>query len=108
MYLALLFINSPVKFLNPRTVYVGILKYVPILEFHLNLRSLLIENDVEILGDRLSISLDPILKLSSSALTPIDTSSLESIKLFETLETLKEKKWPINKYKNMQFGKMRN
>ena len=44
--------NSPVKFLNPRTVYVGILKYVPILEFHFNLRSLLIEYDVEILGDR--------------------------------------------------------
>ena len=77
--------DSPVKFLNPRTVYVGILKYVPILEFHFNLRSLLIEYDVEILGDKLSTILDPVLKLSSSALTPIDTSSLESIKLFETL-----------------------
>ena len=39
---------------------------MPILEFHFNLLSLLIEYEVEILGERLSVNFEPLLKLSSS------------------------------------------
>ena len=85
MYLAFLLLKSPKKSLKPRTVYVGILKYVPTLEFHFNLRSSVSAYEVDILGEILSRSFDPLLKLSSSALTPNDISNFESTKLFEIL-----------------------
>ena len=53
-------------------MYVGILKYVPTLEFHFNLRSSVSAYDVDILGEIFSRSLDPSLKSSSSALIPRD------------------------------------
>ena len=83
MYLAYLLVRSPKKSLKPRTVYVGILKYIPTLEFHFNLLSSVSAYEVDILGEILSRIFDPSLKLSSSALIPSDMSNFESMKLFE-------------------------
>ena len=85
MYLAFWLVNTPKMSLKPRTVYVGILKYVPTLEFHFNFLSSLSAYEVDILGEILSRNLDPLLKLSSSALIPNETSNFESMKLYEIL-----------------------
>ena len=79
MYLELLFKNTLSKFLNPKEVYVGILKYLPVAKLNFHFLSSDIISESASLGDIFSKILFSCVKLSWSNLTPKDTPSLSSI-----------------------------
>ena len=75
----LLFKNTLSKFLNPKEVYVGILKYLPVAKLNFHFLSSDIISESANLGDKFSKILFSCVKLSWSNLTPNDNPSLSSI-----------------------------
>ena len=83
MYFEFLFRKILLKFLYPREVYVGILKYLPDAKFNFHLLSSVIIIESEILGEIFSKMLFSFVKLSWSSLIPKDIPSLSSINVLD-------------------------